>query len=166
MGRLVLEFDRATPPAASRLSPVPPIDRFARRAASCRQLLLCICLLIPTLSLLAPLRRLGLYLTLDVVFAPLMVWAVHSEVPPYVVLEGGGLLLSALLAHEAIALIGGSEAAPNATPKAREVQLSELGAGGEPGAEESSQPLMARVVAPIAEEDEEEAFVVAQAAPK
>ena len=38
---------------------------------------------------------------MDVVFAPLMVWAVHGEVPPYVVLEGGGLLVSALLAHEA-----------------------------------------------------------------
>ena len=42
-----------------------------------------------------------------------MVWAVHGEVPPYVVLEGGGLLVSALLAHEAIALMsGGGEAFP------------------------------------------------------
>ena len=44
--------------------------------------------------------RLGLYLTLDVVFAPLLVWGVHGEVPSRAVILGGGLLVSALIAHE------------------------------------------------------------------
>ena len=83
---------------------------------------------------------------MDVVFAPLMVWAVHGEVPPYVVLEGGGLLVSALLAHEAIALMsGGGEAFPGETLqlKTREVELSRMNADGGAGAEESAQPLIA-----------------------
>jgi drug/metabolite transporter (DMT)-like permease len=106
-----------------------------------------------------PSAELGLYLTLDVVFAPLLVWAIHGEVPPYVVLEGGGLLLSALLAHEAIALMqGGGETFPGESLqlKTREVELSRLGADGGAGAEESAQPLMAaHAMTPGTDEKEE-----------
>ena len=52
-----------------------------------------------------PSAELGLYLTLDVVLGPLLVWLVHGEMPSSAVLRGGGLLVSALMAHEAIALI-------------------------------------------------------------
>lgn len=49
--------------------------------------------------------ELGLYLTLDVVFAPLLVWLVHAELPTSAVLLGGMLLVLALIAHEAIVLV-------------------------------------------------------------
>ena len=81
--------------------------------------------------------ELGLYLTLDVVFAPFLVWGVHGEVPTDAVLEGGGLLVSALLAHEAIALIT-AEATPApamSSPKHRNsdihLEMGDLSKGDE-----------------------------------
>lgn len=48
--------------------------------------------------------ELGLYLTLDVVFAPSLVWLIHGEVPPMGVIIGGGLLMASVLTHEALGL--------------------------------------------------------------
>ena len=84
-----------------------------------------------------PSAELGLYLTLDVVFAPLLVWGVHGEVPTSAVLQGGGLLVSALLAHEAIALVSPDAMPLPGSPKLKtsEINLAAL------GSDESAQPL-------------------------
>ena len=85
-----------------------------------------------------PSAELGLYLTLDVVFAPFLVWGVHGEVPTKAVLEGGGLLVAALLAHEAIALVAPTNPPPLGSPKLRNSDANLL-ALVHP--DESSQPL-------------------------
>lgn len=88
-----------------------------------------------------PAAELGLYLTLDVVFGPLLVWSVHGEVPTRAVRQGGALLISALLAHEVLALVSrrGAVTMPS-SPKLKhsEVDLAALGGG-----DESVQPLKA-----------------------
>ena len=85
-----------------------------------------------------PSAELGLYLTLDVVFAPVLVWGVHGEVPTRAVLQGGALLVSALIAHEAIALVS-----PNAypIPQSPKAKLSDQNLTALGSADESAQPL-------------------------
>jgi len=61
--------------------------------------------------------ELGLYLTLDVVFGPLLVWGVHGEVPTRAVLQGGGMLVAALVTHEAMALFTSRSASLPGSPK-------------------------------------------------
>jgi drug/metabolite transporter (DMT)-like permease len=95
-----------------------------------------------------PSAELGLYLTLDVVFAPLLVWAVHGEVPTSAVLVGGGLLVGALVAHEIIAVLR-----PDAPAALQGVEMGQLSpknrlknsgvnlAGMNGNHDESTQPL-------------------------
>ena len=84
-----------------------------------------------------PSAELGLYLTLDVVLGPLLVWLVHGEMPSSAVLRGGGLLVSALLAHEAIALISPAPLVMPVSPKCKTSADDLAGMG----LDESAQPL-------------------------
>ena len=86
-----------------------------------------------------PSAELGLYLTLDVVLGPLLVWLVHGEMPSSAVLRGGGLLVSALMAHEAIALIYPHQAV--VMPSSPKCKTSTDNLAGMHGADESAQPL-------------------------
>jgi len=74
-----------------------------------------------------PSAELGLYLTLDVVLAPFLVWSVHGEVPSDAVLLGGGLLVAALLAHELLTLVFPAGVAPGAAGAGgRYIELAQI----------------------------------------
>jgi drug/metabolite transporter (DMT)-like permease len=66
--------------------------------------------------------ELGLYLTLDCVFAPFLVWLAHGEQPSAFVLAGGCVLVCSLILHEVLAMRDGA----NDDSRASKDELLEL----------------------------------------